>query len=234
MSFKFSKWALPAALLLTTPSIFAMNGGKTSAGARISYHNMNLQGNGQTNIIATSSRDYTNNSGGVGGDLFIAHEKMLRDGDYCAGGEFFIGARTTDTGSMTHLSGGLANIRTTVKQDYSFGGRFKFGKSIGSGVTLYGTLGVMASSFTIDNTGSSVPTAPGDSVRKTLLGVSPGVGVKVKLTPNWCYHIDGSYTFYDSFRADLARANGLGVGAVYNLKIRPREAGISFGFSRTL
>jgi hypothetical protein len=232
MSFKFSKWALPAALLLTTGSAVAMHGGKTSAGARISYHNMTLQGNGQTNFAGIGSRDYTNT---VGGDHFIAHEKAGMGGDYCAGGEFFIGARTTDTGSMTHfLPGGPVNVTTTVKQDYSFGGRFKFGKPIGSGVTLYGTLGVMASSFTIDHRGGAVPTVPGSSVRKTLLGVSPGLGVKVKLTPNWCYHIDGSYTFYDAFRADLGRGNGAGVGSVYNLKIRPREAGISFGFSRTL
>jgi len=232
MSFKFSKWALPM-MLLTATSTFAMHGGKTSAGARISYHNMTLQGNGQTNIGAVGSRDYTNTFGGVGGDLFIAHEKMIRDGDYCAGGEFFIGARTTDTGSMTHLVAGT-NIATTVKQDYSFGGRFKFGKPIGSGVTLYGTLGVMASSFTINNTGNSTPATPGDSVRKTLLGVSPGLGVKVQLTHNWCYHIDGSYTFYDSFKADLARGNAGGAANFYNLKLRPREAGISFGFSRTL
>jgi hypothetical protein len=232
MSFKFSKWALPAALLLTTGSAFAMHGGKTSAGARISYHNMTLQGNAQASGGVTGSRDFNNTYGGAGGDLFIAHERMIRDGDYCSGGEFFIGARTMDTGRMTHLLVNVAqSVYTTVKQDYSFGGRFKFGKPIGSGVTLYGTLGVMASSFVIDSSGAATPAFPGDVVRKTLLGISPGLGVKVKLTPNWCYHIDGSYTFYDAFRTDVARGTA---GQRYDVKIRPREAGISFGFSRTL
>lgn len=104
-------------------------------------------------------------------------------------------------------------------------------------VTLYGKLGLVYGRFETKLYGNPAQMVAGganqpDTLYKTktanLVGIEPGVRLKMDLTENWSTQVDASYAMYQPTEETPIR-----VGTVSKqLKYSPRVWGVTLGFSR--
>ncbi|UNM05837.1 MAG: outer membrane beta-barrel protein [Holosporaceae bacterium] len=249
MNTKFLKWALPAFALTVagSQSVEAKIPGKTSYGARLGFQNMSLNGKGiaggtgGVGVFTRPIHTMGSNYGGASGDLFLSHDVAFRD-DLCFGVEGYVGGSNTDTGRITHEFGAANRhsiSHTTVKKDYTFGGRLKLGHYLKNDVLLYASLGVENTRFKIDHayasgvntnaTGGAI--ADGSTSSHSLWAWVPGVGVKWNIRKNWCCQLEATYAMYDSLSREVSGSRQIGTYN-YKLNIRPSVLGLTVGFSR--
>jgi hypothetical protein len=136
------------------------------------------------------------------------------------GGQVFVGAHNTDTGWLD------SDTEVNIKQTYSFGMRAEIGSYVSDDILLYAYLGVINSAFNIDYGDAALRS----SLRTSLWGISPGLGMGINLDSHWRLNLEAFYTFYERRMKEI----DLGGAGTFQVQMEPRELGIAVGISRKL
>ncbi len=180
------------------------------------------------------SSSFSPSSSGTIGMIFSGYESPLSP-SFLLGSEIFAGMdsskfKESDVPDPTEPDDVRIN---KLSQKYKTGISIIAGTPLSDIVTIYGKAALLNSRFSLQHqvVNSTLAGYSGSTQSKNLLGVEPGVRVKVALTHNLAAQLDANYSFYQTWKTkNFSTVDGLN----YCVKVSPRNfaliAGISYKF----
>ncbi|MFN7663076.1 MAG: outer membrane protein [Alphaproteobacteria bacterium] len=206
-------------------------------GLNAGYANLKINGKMEDNQGGTTLPKIKKAKGGMQVNLFAGHETVCTPNlIYGIEGSF---GTSFEKIKQSFDVNGFGDDRTyKARQVWKAGLAGLVGTPVTDRVTIYGKLGLVYGRFETklygnpaQMVGGAAPNQPGALYRTNtahLVGIEPGVRLKMDLTENWSTQVDASYAMYQKTQETAINENNV----MKQLKYSPRVWGVTLGLSR--
>ncbi len=181
----------------------------------------------ESSLGVGESTNLNKRSGGIEGKIFGGYD-FFND-KFKLSSDIFVSINNSHTRKVLVDTQAPGVTRTnTISQRYTAGVYFNLGREVTDSVSILGKVGLKNSRFAIKHQPSAIANYNSKAQYANLWGFSPGFEIRKELTENWRAHLEGSFTFYESWKSKDFDP-GAGTATV---KIGPRILSFALGISR--